>query len=238
MTLPPPLNTSYVEFHEEPFHHGSTKVLITLGQGLGAQKMHYEIPHHQILASYTPPHVMMKKHFEKISDKVAQAVYDELVYQYGNYHEKAEKAGMTSPIWADVKKSDEKFESFKFTMNDTTALLNELKAYQAKLGGPYSAGGYFAAKNDAVNWAIDDDLAHGIVSSLAKAIPGFREMKQSCPMLGTPHCTRPTEKYLLYSTIIHLNDHHKWSREEIADWLETLDHDLTMHAPGEEVKTP
>lgn len=27
--------------------------------------------------------------------------------------------------------------------------------------------------------------------------------------------------------LIHLNDYHKWSRERIADWLETLDLDIT-----------
>lgn len=34
----------------------------------------------------------------------------------------------------------------------------------------------------------------------------------------------------LSSCIQHLNDEHQWSRQQIADWLETLDVDLTMSA--------
>lgn len=32
----------------------------------------------------------------------------------------------------------------------------------------------------------------------------------------------------LKTVIIHLNDHCQWTREEIADWLETLDIDITL----------
>lgn len=35
----------------------------------------------------------------------------------------------------------------------------------------------------------------------------------------------------LEAVIIHLNDTHKWSREQIADWLDTLDLDLTFPVP-------
>lgn len=31
--------------------------------------------------------------------------------------------------------------------------------------------------------------------------------------------------------VIHLNDRHRWSREDIADWLETLDMDLSFPVP-------
>jgi hypothetical protein len=34
----------------------------------------------------------------------------------------------------------------------------------------------------------------------------------------------------LREMIIHLNDHHKWTREQIADWLETLDLDLRFES--------
>lgn len=28
--------------------------------------------------------------------------------------------------------------------------------------------------------------------------------------------------------IVHLNDYHRWTREQVADWLETLDIDLAF----------
>lgn len=41
----------------------------------------------------------------------------------------------------------------------------------------------------------------------------------------------PTRKVnSLADWIIHLNDQHEWKREEIADWLESLDVDLEMAA--------
>jgi hypothetical protein len=35
-------------------------------------------------------------------------------------------------------------------------------------------------------------------------------------------------KHTILANIIHLNDSHRWSREDIADWLDTLDVDLTI----------
>lgn len=66
-----------------------------------------------------------------------------------------------------------------------------------------------------------------IDSILADAIPGFHEMKQRCPAVGC----MSTSPYLR-DAIIHLNDAHEWPRERIADWLDTLDHDLTFKVPG------
>lgn len=37
----------------------------------------------------------------------------------------------------------------------------------------------------------------------------------------------------LFNIIINLNDYHKWTREQIADWLETLDEIPTFDFPGE-----
>lgn len=70
-----------------------------------------------------------------------------------------------------------------------------------------------------------------VVGSLAKAIPGFKSMKQECPYEKNEGCSGAGGAYL-WNAIVHLNDYHKWTREQIADWLETLDHDLTMHPVG------
>ena len=67
---------------------------------------------------------------------------------------------------------------------------------------------------------------------LEKGIPGFHKMRQPCPVpkcLG--HMSKMPTEYLR-DTIIHLNDQHGWTRERIADWLETLDHDLRFKVPG------
>lgn len=40
----------------------------------------------------------------------------------------------------------------------------------------------------------------------------------------------------LRNMIIHLNDSHRWTREEVADWLETLDVDLRFKSPEDKLK--
>lgn len=76
----------------------------------------------------------------------------------------------------------------------------------------------------------DDEAPAGpgsIDAVLAKGIPGFRKMRQPCPV-----CKNTLDATFLRDTIIHLNDHHKWPREQIAEWLDTLDHDLRFKVPG------
>jgi len=68
---------------------------------------------------------------------------------------------------------------------------------------------------------------------LEKGIPGFHEMHQRCPLF--PQCGAPVVSRLR-DTIIHLNDEHRWPREKIADWLDTLDHDLRFRNGKEGMK--
>lgn len=56
------------------------------------------------------------------------------------------------------------------------------------------------------------------LSSQAEQLPGVKEMVR--------HPMEPTLEDGLFQVIISLNDQFRWSREEIADWLETLDVDL------------
>jgi hypothetical protein len=57
------------------------------------------------------------------------------------------------------------------------------------------------------------------------------QVKVLCP---AKDCVTGTSTYgtplhtTVWSMIQHLNDRHKWKREDIADWLETLDLDLTI----------
>jgi hypothetical protein len=57
------------------------------------------------------------------------------------------------------------------------------------------------------------------VGAMADLIPDVRET------VGCPGCNH---KDPVYEMIQHVNDHHRWSREKIADWIETLELDLTF----------
>lgn len=67
--------------------------------------------------------------------------------------------------------------------------------------------------------------------------PIVQALKQSIPDIDRMSCKHPVNgnKGYLVDVIISLNDTLKWSREKIADWLETLDLDLRFKTP-EEVK--
>lgn len=63
-----------------------------------------------------------------------------------------------------------------------------------------------------------------ITSALQSLVPALSTATSVCPAKG---CERAHPKLLEY-LIIHLNDDHRWTRESIADWLDTLDIDLTV----------
>lgn len=58
---------------------------------------------------------------------------------------------------------------------------------------------------------------------LIDAIPGLAE-KVKCPCGCNDNAP-------VWNVVIHLNDGAKWSREKIADWLDTLDADLRFKLP-------
>lgn len=61
-----------------------------------------------------------------------------------------------------------------------------------------------------------------------KLIHLFHEQLMKTAMCPDNECHYSQHDYYLYSLITHLNDDHKWSREEIANWLDTLDTDLNL----------
>lgn len=85
------------------------------------------------------------------------------------------------------------------------------------------------------------------VKPLRDSIPGLNELVP-CPaplddhasvfngahplIAGEKICTGP-DGLPIYTMVIHLNDQTTWTREKIADWLETLDADLTFKTPEE-----
>ena len=70
---------------------------------------------------------------------------------------------------------------------------------------------------------------HAIIHELKKLWPALEFFKCMCPartIVDDNWCFRGEHR--LFHIIVHLNDYHGWSREQIADWLETLDCDLKL----------
>jgi hypothetical protein len=68
----------------------------------------------------------------------------------------------------------------------------------------------------------DDYSSSG--DKLGAILPGLSD-RVACP---APSCGLVDT---VTARVIHLNDVHKWTREAIADWLETLDADLSFPMP-------
>lgn len=62
-----------------------------------------------------------------------------------------------------------------------------------------------------------------ITNDLTAAIPGLLGAKAKCP-----ECTLANAPIPVMHVVMHLNDVHKRSRAEIADWLDTLDANLSF----------
>lgn len=63
-----------------------------------------------------------------------------------------------------------------------------------------------------------------VTSALQKVLPGVTE-RVAHPITG--------QQYRVQDIIPDLNDQYRWSRDQIADWLDTLDVDLTFQPPQE-----
>jgi hypothetical protein len=63
--------------------------------------------------------------------------------------------------------------------------------------------------------------------NLKKLFPGLIELV-TCPICKNKDATIEPQQMQLDRAIIHLNDTHSWSREAVADWLESLDVDIAM----------
>jgi hypothetical protein len=68
----------------------------------------------------------------------------------------------------------------------------------------------------------------GLAQRLRAHAPGL-ESRVLCPSCS-PSGANPSSRRTAFDQVVHLNDTHGWDREDIADWLETLGIDLTVHA--------
>lgn len=64
------------------------------------------------------------------------------------------------------------------------------------------------------------------LTEMAELFPGLEEG------VGCPHCGEAKHRGALSTMIVALNDDHYWTREAIADWVESLDIDTIMVSEG------
>lgn len=60
-------------------------------------------------------------------------------------------------------------------------------------------------------------LNHMYSTTCSMLWPWTETQKATCP---DEKCKNMQENWPIANVVIHLNDHHRWTREEIADWLE------------------
>jgi len=60
--------------------------------------------------------------------------------------------------------------------------------------------------------------------ALTSVLPGL-DTRTVCPVKDCE------DSSTVYATVMHLNDDHGWTRQAVADWLDTLDADLTFPIP-------
>lgn len=66
-----------------------------------------------------------------------------------------------------------------------------------------------------------------VVDQLAKLCPDIKKIRVKCP--AAKDCGSSYTPSYISDLVQHLNDsQHNWSREQIADWLETLDADIQL----------
>lgn len=69
------------------------------------------------------------------------------------------------------------------------------------------------------------------VPTAGVAVNPIGELKKIIPNIGTnveTPCLCGVAAMDICHVVMHLNDQHEWSREKIADWLDTLDVDLSL----------
>ena len=55
------------------------------------------------------------------------------------------------------------------------------------------------------------------------SVPGWMQALIELPAPVCPQCLHEREGRILGDVVIHLNDDHYWTREQIADWVETVE---------------
>lgn len=111
--------------------------------------------------------------------------------------------------------------SCAFTVDDTGAYVGEAATPDAPGSGyapvKHTAPSYTPSYSYGPTYASGDT----IVSTLATLVPAVRAEVRH-PVTG--------DMAPVHAVIVSLNDSHRWTREQVADWLDTLDVDLRFPA--------
>lgn len=200
--------------------------------------------------------LLKKKYYERRVGVTRMAVYDNMPLKpYAGVAEEARLEIHTffkiayATIIKDMPEladsSDFKYLMKKFELR---ILLNEESVYAVFDGGiDWPTSSSWNIKFDINNkklGPIQDTGVNAELSALSRMLPGINaRVRPPCFVEGSdcPWYThynnsgQNQKKVVLRETIMHLNDEHKWTREAIADWIETLDVDTTFRIPeGEE----
>lgn len=118
---------------------------------------------------------------------------------------------------------------FHFRMNTHLATQSDLLKFLKEHEDVFTKAGYKEAilTANVTPFFNDKQVSYDTPYSLARQLPGI-DMVVKNPKTGLQES--------LYSVIIRLNDGYKWSRDEIADWIETLDEVPVFEAPEEDQK--
>lgn len=104
-------------------------------------------------------------------------------------------------------------------MSDMKRSFSEDMRLGSMLSPQVCSDGYFSERGTCAIGAIAE--ARNIRSSVEIA---YLEMAMNLLVTGTLNCPQCGDrKMTLSSAVIHLNDAHKWTREAIADWVETVE---------------
>lgn len=105
----------------------------------------------------------------------------------------------------------------------------EGKAYKMEYGGTWKVTEVDDLDDLDLVYEDDDDDEMDVPGILMTLVPGLASVVE-CPVCpsGEGQMMKPTCDPSLVYIVIHLNDNHEWTRDKIADWLDTLDLDLSF----------
>lgn len=94
----------------------------------------------------------------------------------------------------------------------------------------YNNSGYTVQQSSGASWSVPANFGESVdgqrvTKDLQTLLPGLK-VAVTCPVTGGG-MSCPAE-WPVMKMVIHLNDEHRWSRVQVADWLDTLDIDLSF----------
>lgn len=107
---------------------------------------------------------------------------------------------------------------------------------------PFSMYGKFQKSEP---YTYTPELGTTVGNSLCRALPDLYKITVQCPYYFETELPTDTEEIArercslnatIMEVVIHLNDSHKWTREAVADWTDSLDADLEFKPESERKK--